>query len=173
MNDHDLAILITEGCALYVEITDGELRVRRPMRARPFPRFRYRKWIEDADAEGWESVDVYVKYKGELLWAGEILDGLGIAPFLRSRKAMLEYAQRHRPGRWDGFCRECTCLYGRNHRLVSLGGGAWECPECGAVEHHEDAPPAHGSQVSSILEGLLDSGLPEYREHILSCMEVN
>jgi len=176
MDDHAIAALVLAECPLYAEITElahGELRVRKPVRARTLSRFRYDRWIKDAREEGWESIDVYVEYGGELLWAGEILDGLGVAPFLRNKRAMQRFASKWDPfDDWSGFCTECNALYQRNCVMVEIRAEVWECPECGSVEYHAQKA-TRTSRVPQILEGLLEDGLPGYRDHIRSCMEAN
>ena len=175
MDDHVIATLVLAECPLYVQVTElvhGELSVRKPTHARTLKRFRYHEWIEDAETKGWESLDVYVKYGGDYLWVGEILDGLGVAPFLRSPDAMREFAYEWDPfDNWDGFCTECKDLCGRLYAMAEISAGVWECAECGAVEYHACPPSAHSSKVQDILEDLLENGLPQYQVHILSCME--
>ncbi len=138
MNDQDLARLVLAGYPIWVEVTDARLEVCPPDGPSPSP-FPYAEWLEYADENTTEALDIYVEYNGEMYWAGELLSGIGIGPLLRSEDAMREYAYQgaRDPFRqWDGFCTECYKFCRRRRVMRSIGGGEWQCPYCDAIEYH-------------------------------------
>jgi len=167
MDNQDLARLVLARYPIWLEVTelvDGELHVTKPFR----PHGGYHDWVADAADAGWEALDAYVEYNGELLWVGEILDGLGIAPLLRSEEALREYACQHARDpfqQWDGFCTECRTLYSRRYRMQSIGAGEWQCPYCGAIEYHPNmsnpARTTHEQRTKRMAELLWGLGLEE------------
>lgn len=142
MDDRELALLILDGASLWIEETDSGLAVYDPVDAGPWHAFWYARMCEYAADKHLEVMDVYVERDGELLWIGELLDGLGIASSLRSRMALRELAREPaEPEPWTGYCPECTRLVQKRYRMRPVGGGEWECPRCGYIAYAPSASP--------------------------------
>jgi len=166
MDHSGLALVVLSGGSLWVQETLEGLEVLPVREIGPLSQFQYGAW--DTYADEVVALDFFVEWNGELEWLGDLVEGSGITPLLRSKEALRKH-ERHF-ATWNGICTECKRLIHRSYRCVYIGGGEWECPRCGYISYHADAPVLpEGRRTGSVLRNLVQDGLPKYRAHVAEC----